>query len=933
MNKRITPIPLGLLLAAFFALPALSGLSKGALSPGDLRCESLQNPPGIAATQPRLSWVLNSEGRAQVQAAYEIIVAPSLNDLAAGRNILWDSGKVDSGQTIQIPYGGRPLESSEQCFWKVRVWDGEGTRSGWSAPALWTMGLLHPEDWQAEWIGLDGRNATDESRPLSARWLRKEFVIHKKIRRATVYFSGLGWSELYLNGKKVGDHVLSPPLSQYPKRVYYETYDVTPSLRSGTDAMGVVLGNGRFYAPRSNYPAKTMSFGFPKLLLQLRIEFADGSFTNIVSDESWKLSTNGPIVANNEYDGEIYDARKEFPGWDKAGFDDSQWQPAQIVSAPGATLSAIQQDPIHVTQVLKTVSMKELKPGVFIFDLGQNIAGWCRLKVRGPAGTRIQLRHAETLNPDGSLNVTNLRSAKALDVYILKGNGTETWQPRFTLHGFRYVELTGFPGTPTPDSLMGCVVNDDLPATGSFECSNPLLNRIYTNIMWTIRDNYHSIPTDCPQRDERQGWMGDRSEESCGETYLFDNDAFYAKWLRDMADAQKTNGSVPNICPSYWDTYDDNVSWPSTSLILPGTLYRQFGDLNAVADHYDCMKLWINHMDRFVRHGIISRDNYGDWCVPPEDTTEIMTKDKNRMTAGPLIATAFFYHDIRLMERYATLLGRTSDARRFQEQADRIKLAFNEKFLDRQNGQYDNGTQTSSILPLAFGLTPGDMRATVFNHLADKIVNESGDHIGSGLIGCKYLMRVLTDNGRVDLAYALATQKTYPSWGYMVEHGATTVWELWNGNTADEFMDSGNHVMLVGDVVVWLFEDLAGIKADPAQPGFKHIIMKPYLPGDLTFVKASHYSPYGLIRSEWHKQQDRFDWQITIPANTTATVYLPAARLEDIVESGRPISKTAGVNFLREEAGQVVLSVGSGAYRFDCKNSPKNVVALNPQKQ
>jgi alpha-L-rhamnosidase len=919
MNKCIIPIRPELLLAALLMSCACSGLSKGALTPGDLRCEDLQNPTGVDTTQPRLSWVLNSEKRAQVQTAYEIVVASSLKELAAGRNVLWNSGKIDSDQTIQIPYGGRNLESSDRCFWKVRVWDGNGIKSGWSAPALWTMALLHSEDWQAQWVGLDGQNVTDEIRRLSARWLRKEFIIPKKISRATVYFSGLGWSELYLNGKKVGDHVLSPPLSQYPKRVYYETYDVTPFLRRGADAMGVVLGNGRFYAPRSNYPAKTMNFGFTKLLLQLRIEFADGSITNIVSDESWKLNTNGPIVANNEYDGEIYDARKEFPGWDKAGFDDSGWQAAKIVSDPGAMLSSIQQNPIRVTELLKPVSMKELKPGVFIFDLGQNIAGWCQIKVRGPAGTRVQLRHAERLNPDGSLNVTNLRSAKAFDVYVLKGDGTETWQPRFTLHGFRFVELTGFPGRPTLDSLTGCVVNDDLPTAGSFECSNPLLNRIYSNVVWSVRDNYHSIPTDCPQRDERQGWLGDRSEESCGETYLFDNDAFYAKWLRDMADTQKTNGSIPNICPSYLPIYDDNVSWPSTSLILPDTLYRQSGDVDAVANHYDCMKLWINHMESFVRDGIISRDSYGDWCVPPEDPTEIMKKDKNRMTPGPLIATAFFYHDLRLMERYATLLGRTDDARQFHNQADRIKLAFNREFLDRQDGQYGNGTQTSGILPLAFGLTPDDMRSTIFNHLTDKIVNESDEHIGAGLVGCKYLMRVLTDNGRVDLAYSLATQKTYPSWGYMAEHGATTMWELWNGDTADEFMDSGNHIMLVGDLVVWLFEDVAGIKPDPAQPGFKHIIMKPYLAGDLIFAKASHYSPYGLINSEWHKQQDRFNWQITIPANTTATVYLPAAQPEDVDESGQPISKATGVRFLRVEAGQVVLSLGSGTYRFDCK--------------
>ena len=666
--------------AAGFFLAAISTFAT--VSVGNLRCESLENPLGIDATQPRLSWQLSSDERGQKQTAYEILVASSGKNLAKDKGDLWDSGKISSDESIQVDYAGQPLESRAQCFWKVRVWDKDGKVSGWSKPALWTMGLLHAEDWQAKWIGRDGADVTDymaganwiwfpsgepeksaapgtnyfrrvvtipagrtiksacfqytgdnegrgwigqfdlgarnnyrtvkfndittrldpgqtyvfgltgyhnhadtpagvvglleieftegepliiptdeswkvsdkeipgwletnfddsawvaakkigpvgmepwgnvrvaETRVLPARYLRKEFPVEKKIKYATVSFSGLGLSELYLNGEKVGDHVLSPAFAQYNKREFYVTYDVTKQLQRGTNALGVILGNGRFYADRSKVYAGTVDFCFPKLLLNLHIEYADGSTAEIVSDESWKLTTDGPILANNDYDGEEYDARKEFSGWSKPGFDDSKWQTPQIVSAPGGVLSAEMSEPIRVTGTLQPISVTEIKPGVYIYDMGQNMVGWCRLHVSGPAGTRIILRHAETLKPDGSLYTANLRGARQTDSYILKGGGEEVWEPRFTSHGFRYVELTGFPGKPDLNSIEGRVVNDDLPTAGEFECSNELINQIYRTIVWGVRGNYRSIPTDCPQRDERQGWLGDRSEESRGETF------------------------------------------------------------------------------------------------------------------------------------------------------------------------------------------------------------------------------------------------------------------------------------------------------------------------------------------------------------------------------------------------------------------------------
>jgi len=1073
------------LVGLVFCLSAVAaGFAKTTVT--DLRCEGLDNPLGIDATKPRLSWILNSDERGQRQTAHQILVASSVEKLKADQGDLWDSGKVNSDRSIQENYAGKSLTSNEQCFWKVCVWDKDGNVSDWSEPALWTMGLFFkpgsppsPSGFgAARWIGLDGENVsnhltntwwiwypvgepaksappgsnyfrrtfvlpdteikrarilltgdnevkgfingrdiggrnnprivrdqdityrfgpgtnlialigmnkgdapkpagviarlevefqngdtlviptdeqwkcsdkltngwnetgfndsgwvaatnlgpagmepwgnvrTSEPRRQPARWLRKEFSVGKKIKRATVSFSGLGWSELYLNGSKVGDHVLSPAFAQYNQRVFYVTYDVTKQLQRGKNALGVVLGNGRYYADRSRVYSGTADFGWPKLLLLLRVEYTDGSVADVVSDESWKLSTNGPIVANNDYDGEEYDARSSFRGWSQPSFYDQYWQPAQLAEPPPGVVAAEMIEPMRVTQTLKPMAMTQPKPGVYIFDLGQNMVGWCRLHVTGPAGAKVTLRFAETLKPDGTLYMANLRGALVTDTYTLNGSGAETWEPRFTTHGFRYIEMTGYPGKPTLDSIEGRVVNDDLTTAGTFECSNPLLNQIYRAMVWGVRGNYHSIPTDCPQRDERQGWLGDRSEESHGETYLFDNGRLYAKWVQDMADAQRPSGSVPDIAPAYWQIYSDNVIWPSSGIIIPEMLRQQYADTQTIARYYLSAKKWMDFMAGFIKNGLISKDAYGDWCAPPEDPTLIHSQDPKRETDKTLLATAYFYHDLCLMECFAKLLGKTDDVRRFHEPAEKMKAAFNQKFLNRRLGQYDNGTQTSSVLPLAFGLVPDDLRARICQHLVDNIEKESHGHIGTGLVGGQYLMRVLSNNGRPDLVYMMATQTDYPSWGYMIEHGATTIWELWNGNTADPAMNSGNHVMLIGDFVIWLYEDLAGIKPDPEQPGFKHILMKPLPVGNLKFVKATHRSPYGLIVSDWKKGGGTFDWQIEVPANTTATVFVPARSLERVLENGMFAKNAAGVKFLRMENGCAVFNVGSGKYHF-----------------
>ncbi|MCC6397083.1 MAG: family 78 glycoside hydrolase catalytic domain, partial [Bacteroidetes bacterium] len=732
---------------------------------------------------------------------------------------------------LDIQFGnGSAISIPTDAWWKAA----DSVEPGWVAAELdesdWVLVQVLGRVGMPPW----GEKKAPDVRRLPARWLRKEVAFHKPIRRATVYMSGLGLSELYINGRKIGDHVLSPALSEYPKRVYYVTHDVTRALAMGQNALGVVLGNGRYYAPRLGEPTMTQTYGYPKLLFQLRVEFEDGTAQDIVSDESWRLSTDGPIVANNEYDGEEYDATREFEGWAIAGFDDTRWDVPSVVAPPGGTVRAQMIAPIRVVDTLQPVSVAEPRPGVFIVDMGQNMVGWCRLRVNGTRGTRVVLRHAETLRPDGELYMDNLRGAKVTDVYTLKGGGEEVFEPRFTYHGFRFVEVTGYPGRLEHDAIAGRVVNDDVEHIGEFTCSHPVINRTYRSVVWGVRGNYRSIPTDCPQRDERQGWLGDRSAEARGESYMFDISALYAKWMQDIADAQQSNGSVSDVCPSYWPLYNDNVTWPSSTVIIPGTLLEQYADTALIRRHYPSMVLWIDHMTEYIEDDILEKDTYGDWCVPPESPELIHSKDPMRKTAPGILATAYFTYDVLLMSRYAALMGKDDDAQRFSELADRLKDGLNERFFDDAAGYYDNGSQTSCVLPLAFDMVPTHQRGRVFERLIRKITDESKGHVGTGLIGGQWLNRVLTDFGRPDIAYRFATNTTYPSWGYMMEKGATTVWELWNGDSADPAMNSGNHVMLVGDLVIWLYENLAGLKGDPGNPGFKHIVMQPTPVGDLS---------------------------------------------------------------------------------------------------
>lgn len=755
-----------------------------------------------------------------------------------------------------------------------------------------------------------------EDRPLPARYLRKEVMLDRPVDRAVVYLSGLGLSELYIDGEKVGDAVLSPGLTDYEKRVYYVTYDVTERLQQGEHAIGVILGNGRFHAPRLNVPTHTRTFGHPRLLLQLHVEFADGAEQVIVSDETWSVTTDGPIRENNEYDGEIYDARMELDGWSQPGYNAAGWSAAQTMPAPTGTMRAEMVEPIRVVEDIKPISMKRVG-NQWVFDLGQNMVGWVRLRVNGKAGQQITVRHAEEINNDGTLYTDNLRSAKAQTIYTCKGSEVEVYEPRFTYMGFRYVAIEGLTQRPSLSDLSGRVVHDDLRQIGTWESSNPLLNQLWENIRWGLRGNYRSIITDCPQRDERQAWLGDRGAVALGEMFVYDTGLLYDKWFADIADAQQPNGNLSSVCPAYWPMYVGDVTWPSMFIIAPGSVYEQTGDRRAIADHYESMKRWLDMHWGQVNDGVTTRDTYGDWCAPPRKPEIIHAQDPALKTHGGILATGYLAHNHKLMAKYARLLDKTKDAEEFERRAQTLTDGLNRRFFNAEEYRYDNGSQTSYVLPLAFGLVPEDKVDSVFKGLVDKIVNDTDYHIGTGLIGGGWLNRVLTDHGRPDLSYAIANQTDYPSWGYMIKNGATTVWELWNGNTANPAMNSGNHIMLVGDLLQWMHHDLAGIEADFEQPGFKHIRMRPTVVGNLRAVNSTHVSPYGLIVSDWEARGEKFNWSVTIPVNTMATLFLPTRDAKRVTVDGKLASEAEGVEVIEDVNGQVTFRLVAGRYEFE----------------
>ncbi len=886
----------------------------------NLRCELINNPEGIDIQFPRLSWELQSNEKSVLQKKYRILVASSLEKLNAEEGDLWDSKQVVSDESVFIPYAGEQMESRRECYWKVCVVTNKG-KSEWSEPAKWTMGLLSSKDWDAQWIGLNQTfewetPQADQTRQ-SARYFRKEFDIQRLPQKATLYLCGLGLYKLYINGKTIGNQELAPTPTDYRKEVKYNTFDVTKDLQNGINAIGVVLGNGRFFHMR-----RTDAIAYPKLILQMEMEFADGSKQTVVSDGSWKVTADGPIIANNEYDGEEYDARKEMPGWDKVGFNSEKWMNVELVTPPQGELSAQLNLNVKVMNIVNPIAIKKLTENKYILDMGQNMVGWLKMKVKGNVGDQVNLRFAEFLNEDGTINQENLRGALAIDKYILKGEGEEVWRPSFTSHGFRFVEIEGYPGVPTIEDFEGQVIYDEMEQTGFFETSNELINRIYKNAYWSICGNYRGMPTDCPQRSERMGWTGDRAIGSYGESFIFGNNNLYAKWVNDICITQREDGSVSDIAPSYWSSYSDNMTWPGTYLTVSNMLYEQYGNKEPIARYYESMKKWLYYMrDKYATPDhLMSRDVYGDWCTPPEDPTFNDPRKPDIVTDKILIASSYYYYMLRLLEKFASILDKLVDVEEFERQAQLVKEAYNTKFLNKELGYYSNNTVTANLLSLSFGLVPEEYKKRVFENIETRTVNEFKGHVSSGIIGCQWLMRGLTDNGRPDLAYQMLLKTDYPSFGYMIKKGATTIWEHWNGDSIAKWIDSQNHVMLLGDLIIWFYEDLAGIKSAPGGHGFKKIIMKPQIIDGLDNVKASYHSVHGMINSSWKKEKASLQWNVTIPCNTTAVLYVPSSSKYNVTEDGKKLSSDH-IRYIKQEKQYTVFEVGSGNYSFSIKTT------------
>ncbi len=938
---------------------AQRGNPEVAITPADLRCEYLRTPLGIDARRPRLSWRFESRpesrfesrpesrfesrfesnvanARGQTQSAYQVLVAGDEATLATDRGDLWDSGKIESAEQLHIAYQGRALASAERCHWKVRAWDGDDRPTPFSQPSWWEMGLLLPTDWHGRWID-DGQPNPERDEDFyaddPAPLLRRTFVARGGVRRARLYAAGLGYYELRLNGERVSDHLLDPAWTSYAKRVLYTTHDVTALLSEGPNALAAVLGNG-WYNPlplrmwgRINL-RDHLVLGRPRLIAQLNIEYEDGTAQSVVTDQGWKMA-GGPIVRNSVYLGEVYDARREQPGWDQPGFDDSGWASTSAGDqGPANRLGPLRCQtipPIRATATLTPVSVTEVQPGVFIFDMGQNFAGWARLRVEGPRGTTVTMRMGELLYPDGTLNVMTAVAGQikgsnrdgtprggpgAPDVayqsnaYTLRGEGLEVYTPRFTFHGFRYVEVTGFPGTPTRGAIEGLRLNTAVEPVGSFSCSNELLNRIQKMVQWTLLSNLFSVQSDCPGREKFQ-YGGDIVATSEMAIFNYDMASFYAKAVQDHQDAVRGAGWLTETAPyvgvsaaSYAEEAGP-IGWGLAHPLLVAQLHQYYGDERLVQQHYETARRWVELLSENAEGHIIDR------CISDHESLDPKPVE--------LTATAHFFQAAQLIERLARILGRTQEAERHAALAQRIREAFIDRFLERGTGRFDIGTQACQATALYMGLVPDAERDAAVDAMVDAVLVDHDGHIAAGIFGTKYLLDSLTEAGRADVAYTIVNQETFPGWGHMLARGATTLWEHW------EFSDntfSHNHPMF-GSVSEWFFRGLGGIKPHPDAVGFDRFLLEPNVVGDLTWARVRYESVRGSIVSNWRIDGDRLSLEVEVPVNTMAVVRVPTRDPSSVTESGLPASEAPSVTPLPSESrGAALFEVGSGRYAF-----------------
>ncbi len=912
-----------LLLGLVFFLCAMTVSAD--LIPTDLRCEYMRDPLGIDVPRPQLSWRLEGNERGQVQTAYQILVASSASILDADRADLWDSRKAETGQQLNIAYRGKALKPEQRVYWKVRVWDKDDQPSAYSPVSLWEMGV-GPKQWQGKWIRKPGEPVPDEKlfEDHPAPLFRREFEVAEPVKNARVYISGLGYYELYINGKKVGDHVLDPAWTSYGKRVFYSVYDVTEYLQQGKNAVGVILGNG-WYNPlplrmwgKINL-REHLTIGEPRFLLQMNIDYGMRKTQQVVSSPEWKTG-DSPILRNSVYLGEVYDARREADGWDRPDFDDSTWENAVIAQEPLGLLRSQNLPPIRVQEALEPVAVTEPQPGVFIFDLGQNFAGWVRLKVQGEAGTVVKMRCGELLYPDGTLNAMTSccgqiknqdpprtpggpSTAYQGHTYILKGGGEETYTPRFSFHGFRYVEVTGYPGKPDTNSITGLALNSDVEPVGAFECSNELFNRIQKMTVWTQRSNMFSVQSDCPHR-EKFGYGGDIVASSEMAISNFDMSGFYRKAVRDLSDAVRSNGGFTETAPFVGiadaGLGDDSgpIGWGTAHPLLLWQLYSYYGERELIREQYAYLRHWMNLLesaaeDFILVNGISDHESLVD---KPADVT----------------GTGLFYWNAVLYSRLAKIVGDVPEAQRAAELADKIQAAFEAKFHDSETGKIGIGTQAAQSFALYLDIASKDKRDAVLNVLVEDILNEHEGHLTTGIFGTKFMLMALSDLGRADVAATVASQEDFPGWGHMLANGATTLWEHW------EFSDntySHNHPMF-GSISQWFYQYLAGIRPAEDAMGFDKIVIAPCPVPDLDWVRATYLSARGEIASAWKRDGDRFLLSVTIPPNCTALIRVPTSDPEGIEEGGQKAVESPGVDLVSKHSDFAVFRTGSGKYEF-----------------
>jgi len=891
-----------------FGFLLLSAISFAQVKVQNLLTENLVNPIGLDAATPRFSWQLVGDKKNISQKAYEIKVV-------ANKSTTWSSGKISSDQSVHVNYAGSALQSGKKYSWQVRVWDNADKASAWSELAFFQMAFLNPSDWKAKWISA---SFTDDSATRRSPLLRKQFASTKKIISATAYITSHGLYEAYINGKKIGDAFLTPGWTSYNKRLEYQTFDVTNLIASGKNAIGVMLGNGWYrgylaWGDNKNIYGKDLS-----LLFQLDIMYSDGTTESVVSDESWKSSTGG-ILNAEIYHGELFDAREEKAGWLTSEYKDgADWSAVKTGDYPKNILVATCNELIKKHEIFKPLRIFKTPKGEQVIDFGQNLVGWVVVKIKGNAGDKITIQHAEVLDKQGNFYTENLRAAKATDTYILKGAEEEMFEPHFTFHGFRFIKIEDYKGEIKPENFTAVTLYSDMKPTGTFTSSNALINQLQHNIQWGQKGNFLDVPTDCPQRDERLGWTGDAQVFSRTASFNMNVNNFFAKWLKDVAADQFSNGSVPFVIPNVLgEGAGGSTGWADVCTIIPWNMYLAYGDKKILEQQYPSMKSWVGYMTAKSKNDLWNTGfHFGDWLFySPADDND----GKSAVTDKYLIAQCFYAYSTQLLINAAKVLGKNDDVASYSSLLQKIKDAFLKEYLT-PNGRLVSGTQTAYVLALNFDMLPETLRAQAAQRLAENIKSYE-NHLTTGFLGTPYLCHVLTRFGYADVAYKLLLQDTYPSWLYPVKMGATTIWERWDGIKPDSTfevpsMNSYNHYAY-GAIGDWMYRKMVGLDTYEDGVGYKHIKIQPHIGGGFTNASASLQTYYGKLSNSWKIESDKIIMDVEIPANTTATVYVPAANADAVTESGKALSGEIKITGM--EDGYVVLQIGSGVYHFEIK--------------